>query len=106
MSRYDTQQLKGVLRLLLLRLIDEQEDYGYALVVRLRGHGFDDVAEGSVYPALTRMEHHGLLTARLEASSSGPARKYYRLTADGAAELKRAAEAWLDLVGTVAKVLA
>lgn len=106
MPRHDPQLLKGVLGLLLLRLLDEQEDYGYALVVRLRDHGFDDVAEGSVYPALTRMERHGLLTARLVPSTSGPARKYYRVTDAGAAELGRAANAWSDLVDTVAKALA
>jgi PadR family transcriptional regulator PadR len=105
MSRHDPQLLKGVLSLLLLRLLREQEDYGYALVVRLRGQGFDEVAEGSVYPALTRMESHGLLAARLVPSRSGPARKYYRLTAAGTAELERSAEAWLDLVDSVAKAL-
>ena len=105
MRHHDPQQLKGVLGLLLLALLDEREDYGYALVVRLRDHGFPDVAEGSVYPALTRMERHGLLAAHLQASSSGPARKVYRLTREGAAELKRAADAWTDLVDSVGRVL-
>lgn len=105
MSRHDAQLLKGVLGLLLLRLLDEREDYGYALVVRLRELGFDDVAEGSVYPALTRMERHGLLAAHLVPSTSGPARKYYRVTPAGAVELERATQAWSDLVATVAKAL-
>jgi PadR family transcriptional regulator PadR len=91
--------------MLLLRLLDEREDYGYALVVRLRELGFDDVSEGSVYPALTRMERHGLLTARLVPSTSGPARKYYRVTPSGATELKRATQAWSDLVAAVAEAL-
>jgi PadR family transcriptional regulator PadR len=74
---HDVRLLKGVLGMLLLRLLDERADYGYALVVRLRELGFDDVSEGSVYPALARTERQGLLTTRLVPSTSGPARKYF-----------------------------
>jgi PadR family transcriptional regulator, regulatory protein PadR len=104
-TRHDPQLLKGVVGMLLLRLLEEREDYGYALVVRLRELGFADISEGSVYPALTRMERQGLLTARLVPSTSGPARKYYHVTPAGGAELERSTRAWTDLVGTVAKAL-
>ena len=97
--------LKGVLGLLLLRLLAAREDYGYSLVVRLQEQGFDGLAEGTVYPALTRLESQGLLDARLVRSSSGPARKYYRLTGAGRAELTRAGQAWHDLVTAVAGVV-
>lgn len=96
--------LKGVLSLLLLELLTAQEDYGYQVVVRLRAGGFDELAEGTVYPALTRLETQGLLTSRLVRSSSGPARKYYRPTRAGAAELARAREAWRQLVAAVDRV--
>ena len=97
--------LKGTLSLLLLQLVSAQEDYGYALVVRLQGHGFSDLSEGTVYPALSRLESQGLLEARLVRSASGPARKYYRPTAAGLAEMERAGRMWHRLVSTVAQIV-
>src|ERR671917_543156 len=97
--------LKGVLGLLLLHLLAVQEDYGYALVVRLQEQGFADLSEGTVYPALTRLESQGLLEARLVRSASGPARKYYRTTDAGLAEMARAGDAWHELSAAVARVV-
>lgn len=106
MAEHDAQMLKGVLSLLLLQLCLTREDYGYALVVRLQERGFADLSEGSVYPALTRLESQGLLHAYLIRSSSGPARKYYRVTDEGRVELDRRRSAWLGLVGVVNDILA
>lgn len=105
MTAHDPQMLKGVLALLLLHLVAEHEDYGYAIVVRLHDQGLADLTEGSVYPALTRLESGGLLDSRLVRSSSGPARKYYGITAPGRAELARGLTAWGSLVETVDRVL-
>ncbi len=96
--------LKGVLSLLLLELLAAHEDYGYQVVLRLREKGFDDLSEGTVYPALTRLEGQGLLTSRLVPSTSGPVRKYYRPTDAGKAELQRARRAWSQLVQSVERV--
>ncbi len=106
MADHDPQMLKGVLSLLLLQLCLTREDYGYALVVRLQDRGFADLSEGSVYPALARLESQGLLEAYLVRSSSGPARKYYRVTDAGRVELDRGRSAWLGLVGVVNDILA
>jgi PadR family transcriptional regulator, regulatory protein PadR len=105
MPGHDAQMLKGVLSLLLLQLVAEQEDYGYSLVLRLQGRGFADLSEGTVYPALSRMESHGLLGSRLQASSSGPARKYYSISPAGTSELTRALLAWRSLVDTVDRIV-
>lgn len=105
MAHQDPQLLKGVLPLLLLRLLDRREDYGYSVVVRLRDLGFDGLNEGTVYPALTRMEKRGFLTSRLVRSSSGPARKYYRLSATGRDELAQATGAWQHLTANVDRAL-
>ena len=67
--------------------------------------GFADLAKGTVYPGLTRLETGVLLDSRLVRSSSGPARKYYRITDAGRAELARATAAWNALAGTVDKIL-
>jgi PadR family transcriptional regulator, regulatory protein PadR len=104
MPAHDPQMLKGVLSLLLLQLCTAQQDYGYSLVVRLQQLGFADLAEGTVYPALSRLESQGFLEARLVRSASGPARKYYGVTVSGAAELHRAHLAWASLVSSVSMV--
>jgi PadR family transcriptional regulator PadR len=100
-ANHDTQLLKGVLGLVLLRLISEGESYGYELVARVHALGFSDVPDGSVYPALTRLEREGQLSSRLVASASGPARKYYRLSASGRDALERGEQAWRSLVAKV-----
>lgn len=102
---HDPQMLKGVLTPLLLHLVAEREDYGYALVVRLQEAGFADLGEGTVYPALSRLEANGLLASRLVRSSSGPARKYYAITEPGRRELGRGVAAWRALVDAVGHVL-
>ncbi len=106
MTDGDPQLLKGVLTMGLLKVLADEEGYGYAVVVRLQGLGFAGLAEGTVYPALTRLERQGFLAARLERSSSGPARKYYRTTAQGLDELARSRRSWDELVVAVGHALA
>jgi PadR family transcriptional regulator PadR len=102
---HDPQLLKGVLSPLLLALLAERESYGYQLVQHLRRLGLSGLAEGTVYPALARLEREGRIRARLVRSRSGPARKYYRPTAAGYAALADGAAAWRRLSATVTPVL-
>lgn len=104
MTSHDPQMLKGLVSLLLLDLISEEPDYGYSLVVRLHKRGFEDLAEGTVYPALARAEQAGWIEAYLVASEKGPARKYYKITSSGERERQRAREAWESLVTLVQAV--
>lgn len=97
----DPQLLKGVLPTLVLALLQRRESYGYELVTRLQAAGLTDVATGTVYPLLTRLERDGAITSRLVASSSGPARKYYAPTPDGIARLTQGLTSWNDLVDVV-----
>jgi len=101
----DPQLLKGVLPMLVLALLTDADSYGYELVTRLQVNGLGDIAAGTVYPVLARLEREGLITSRLVPSSSGPARKYYVPTAKGAAELTRATRAWFELSITVTATL-
>jgi PadR family transcriptional regulator len=103
---HDSQLLKGVLSLALLRLLADQESYGYELVTRLHQMGLPDIQEGSVYPALGRLERDGHVTSRLVASQSGPARKYYRLSRAGYTELAQTERAWNNLVRAMEPILA
>ena len=100
-SNHDPQLLKGVLTLLLLHLLAEQESYGYQVVQRLHLLGLTDVLEGTVYPALSRLEREGRLTSRLVASQSGPARKYYRPTDAGLQALAEGTTEWASLAALV-----
>jgi PadR family transcriptional regulator PadR len=94
---HDSQLLKGVLSLVLLRLLAESESYGYELVLRVHEIGLTDVQDGSVYPALARLEREGSITSRLVPSGLGAARKYYRLSTDGYSALRRLESAWMTL---------
>jgi PadR family transcriptional regulator, regulatory protein PadR len=105
-TTHDPQVLKGVLSLLLLHLLAERESYGYEVVGRLHEIGLSDVLDGTVYPALSRLEREGRLKSRLVSSSAGPARKYYRPTAAGYAALSTGTAQWTSLVGSVNRQLA
>ena len=72
-----TQLLKGVLELAVLAVIAKGETYGYEILSTLEAAGLDGVGDASVYGTLRRLEQAGQLSSRLEASDSGPARKYY-----------------------------
>ena len=105
-ATHDPQLLKGVLTLLLLRLLADRESYGYEVVQRLREVGLSGITEGTVYPALSRLEREGRISARLVASSAGPARKYYRPTPAGRAALTSGTADWRSLADLVNAVLA
>ncbi|MGC6426164.1 MAG: PadR family transcriptional regulator [Akkermansiaceae bacterium] len=87
-DNWTVQLRKGILEFCVLAAIGaEDESYGYELVKRLVSVEGLDVSEGSIYPLLSRMRKQGLMKSRLEESESGPARKYYRLTATGKARV-------------------
>ena len=105
MGTQDSQLLKGVLGLVLLRLLAERESYGYELVGRVHEAGLAEVPDGSIYPALGRLERDGHISSRLVASPAGPARKYYRPTDSGRARLGEGERAWRALVAVVHPLL-
>lgn len=84
-ENWTVQMRKGLLDLCILKALAGGECYGYALVKSLVAIPGIGVAEGSIYPLLSRLKKQGLVSTRLEESSEGPARKYYRLSAAGSA---------------------
>ena len=76
----------------LLAVIADQPSYGYEMVRELKERHLEVAGEASIYPALKRLEAKGLIESFLQASSSGPARKYYRTTSDGTERL----DEWVD----------
>jgi PadR family transcriptional regulator PadR len=97
--------LKGVLSILLLHLLAEQESYGYELVKRLHDVGLTEVLEGTVYPALSRLEREQRVTSRLLPSTAGPARKYYRPTQAGYSALADGTRRWGALADATTRQL-
>jgi len=77
------QMRKGVLELCILRTLSIRERYGYELVKELSQVPGMGLTEGTLYPLMSRLRLAGLVSTRLEESSSGPARKYYSLTSEG-----------------------
>ncbi|WP_309572646.1 PadR family transcriptional regulator [Deinococcus sp.] len=78
--------LRGNLDLILLTILEHQPLYGFAIIqeARDRTGGYFDVKEGSLYPALHRLEHDGLLGALIgEPGRNGKPRKYYAITDRG-----------------------
>jgi PadR family transcriptional regulator PadR len=90
-----------VLELAVLAVIAKGETYGYEILSTLEHAGLDGVGDASVYGTLRRLEQAGHLSSRLEASDSGPARKYYSLTASGRGELSAGAETWSRVSGAL-----
>lgn len=89
---------KGVLELALLSILAKRAHYGLEILQRMNDDARLDVADGTIYPLLHRMEAAGFVTAewRIEGDQARP-RKYYALTKEGAAELKSMSDDWRDL---------
>jgi PadR family transcriptional regulator, regulatory protein PadR len=100
-----SQLLKGVLDMCLLAIISHEPSYGYEMVNKLATRGLDLVSEGTIYPVLSRLQKNGLVEGYLVESSGGPARKYYRITAQGADTLGSWQEGWHELAVGVENVL-
>jgi PadR family transcriptional regulator PadR len=80
--------LKGVLEGCVLEVISRKPSYGYDITQQLRKLGFTDVAEGTVYTILVRLEKNELVSIEKRPSEVGPPRKLYSLTEAGDKELE------------------
>ena len=94
---------KGVLELCVLALLSRGDAYGYEIASRL-ADGIE-MGEGTVYPLMRRMQADGLVATYLVESSSGPSRKYYRLTEVGRARLGAQKAEWAAFSGAVNAIL-
>lgn len=104
-SRWLVQLRKGVVELLVLRLLWRAgELHGYAIVKELQMRGRLIAGESTVYPVLRRLEADGLLTSRWVEASAGPPRKYYRVSDGGAAFMKEAGAEWDALVESMRRL--
>lgn len=98
---------QGTLDLLILHVVAAGPIHGYGIAQRLQLLSRDvvQVPQGSLYPALHRLENRELLTAEWKASDTGRESKFYRLTAKGKRQLKEEASSWLRLTEAIALIL-
>jgi PadR family transcriptional regulator PadR len=89
-----TEMLKGTLEGIVLAIVSVQPAYGYEITALLRNQGFSDIAEGTVYALLVRIEQKGLVDVKKVPSEKGPPRKVYSLNAQGQEYLEEFRRTW------------
>ena len=94
MSKQITEMLKGTLEGIVLAILSVRPAYGYEITARLREQGFSDIAEGTVYAVLVRIEQKGLVDVQKIPSEMGPPRKVYSLNAQGQEDLEEFWRTW------------
>ncbi|MBD7957616.1 PadR family transcriptional regulator [Microbacterium sp. Sa4CUA7] len=94
MGKQLTEMLKGTLEGVVLAILALRPAYGYEITTRLREQGFADIAEGTVYALLVRIEQRGLVDVEKVASEKGPPRKVYSLNAQGHEQLEEFWRTW------------
>lgn len=97
------EMLKGHLDNILLAVLEPGAAHGYAIIeaIRQRTGGRFDLPEGTIYPALHRLEQAGLLESRWVEPPTGRKRRVYELTRDGSAALAARRESWSQFSGAV-----
>ena len=99
----DVQLKKGVLDLCVLSALLDEDRYGYQLTEKISQQL--EVTAGTLYLVLKRLKDSGYLTTYLVESSSGPARKYYKITEEGRQFQKKQKQQWLEFVEKVGNLL-
>ena len=99
----EIQLKKGVLTLCVLALLNRHDSYAYEIASTLSDA--IDMGEGTIYPLMRRMQADGLVDTYLVESSSGPPRKYYRLTDAGKASFEAQKAEWAAFSRAVESIL-
>ncbi|MGJ0390208.1 PadR family transcriptional regulator [Microbacterium sp. CGR1] len=104
MGKQMTEMLKGTLEGIVLALLAEQPAYGYEITTRMRDHGFTDIAEGTIYALLVRVEQKKLVDVEKVPSEKGPPRKVYSLNPAGTQELEEFWKTWSFLAQRIERL--
>jgi PadR family transcriptional regulator PadR len=104
---FNRELVKGSTSLILLQLLNERDMYGYELVKELeqRSDNGLSVKEGTLYPALHKLEKQEYIECYWREQVKGPARKYYRITKPGKKLLQDKVREWHDFVQVMSKVM-
>jgi PadR family transcriptional regulator PadR len=101
------QLLPGTLDMLILKAVSLKPLHGYGVLLRIQQISKDalEIPQGSLYPALYRLEHHDLITAEWGVSENNRRAKYYTLTAAGRRRLREETAGWNRLASAMAAAL-
>ena len=94
MAKLVTEMLKGTLEGIVLAILSGRAAYGYEITAWLREKGFSDIAEGTIYALLIRIEQRVLVDEEKVPSEKGPPRKVYSLNAQGQEYLEEFWRTW------------
>ncbi len=99
--------LQGTLDMLILKAVSLGPLHGYGILLRIQQISKDrlEIQQGSLYPALYRLEHQGWITSERGESENNRKAKYYRLTAAGKRRLLTEAEKWNRMADVIAGIL-
>jgi len=106
-ARRNPDALQGTLDLLVLKVLSLEPHHGYGIAARIQQIAGDAlrVEEGSLYPALHRMEHAGWIAAGWQTTASNRRARFYRITSSGARRLAEEQKRWDRVTRAVGKVL-
>jgi transcriptional regulator len=107
MNKLKTDLLQGTLDLMVLRILDTGENHGWGISQRIQQISQDvlRINQGSLYPALHRLEAQGWIEAEWGSSDNNRRAKYYRLTRAGRRQLAEETENWTRLSEAIGRVL-
>jgi len=107
MSRKTAELLQGTLDMLILKAVSLEPLHGYGILLRIGqlSGGRLEIQQGSLYPALYRLEHRGWIAAEWGESENNRRAKFYKLTAAGRRQLRAETESWNRLTEAIAGVL-
>ena len=99
--------LPGTLDMLILKAVSLKPLHGYGVLVRIRQISNEalDIPQGSLYPALNRLEHQGLIVSEWGQSDNNRRAKFYTVTAAGRRRLREETEGWNRLASAIAAAL-
>jgi transcriptional regulator len=99
--------LQGTLDMLILKAVSLGPLHGYGVLLRIQKISGDqlEIQQGSLYPALYRLEHQGAIASEWGESENNRRAKYYRLTATGRAQLRSETEKWNRMSNVIAGIL-
>jgi len=99
--------VQGTLDMLILKTLELQPMHGYGIGIRIEqiSRGVFQVNGGSLFPALRRLDRDGLIEGYWEATENNRRAKWYRLTAQGRATLKRERKDWENQTAAIARIL-
>ena len=106
-SDWTRELMKGSIQLCLLAMLSNSRKYGFEIIkeLRARSDGYYDLAEGTIYPALHRLQKRGLLNSERVIQEDRPPRKYYTLTEQGQEALAQARLEWKRMTSACNRIL-